>query len=439
MLKINSLKKKVVFLALVFTLVFNGVGPALKNNMLTIEANNANIAMAATKTAYVYYVSNGSLYRAMNDGTGGQMLINSFEGVNLKPAGNFLYYMYDEKSTTFLSFPLDGSKKTPTRFINDDILYYDTDGTNIYYMNSKGEIYVSPASERSDQAKLVTDMADTNYPRFSIINGTVYYNALKSGRTTWVASKAADGSGNIKWIAAGAFINPWFIHKNASNIYMMINTKPTETQYSTKCMVVAKISMNGTSAKVLNAKKPIDANAVYSGQWTNGYYIYNDNISFSGNDYNYAKAKACAINLKGKVIQLHTKGIREITDFGNGKLAYVDSDYKAYVSTVKSGKVTKKAVSVKDAWYIRNLASTGEIGATVLFTESGVYTLKSDLSLKKLVGVEWDLCKYNDTVDGLFYVNAGDNSRLYYLGSDGKTNIKIADEKVKNIPLISNY
>lgn len=436
MTTINSLMKKALSMAIAFILVFTGIGLAPGGIM---SATGAKFASAATSSAYVYYVSNGSLYRAKNDGTGGQMLLSSFEGINLKPAGNYLYYMYDEKSTTFLSFPLDGSKKIATRFIDDDILYYDTDGTNIYYMNSKGAIYVSPANEKADQAKLLTDMADTNFPRFSIINGKVYYNALKSGRTTWVASKATDGSGQVEWIAQGAFINPRYIQKDASNIYMMLNTNPTEKSYSTKCMVLTKISMKSGTAKALNAKAPLDYNAVSSGQWTNNYYIYNDNISVSNGKFNYAKAKAYAISMKGKKIKLHTKGIVEITDCKSGKLAFVDSDYKAYVSTIASGKAKKKTISIKDAWYVRNLASTGTLGATVFFTGSGVYSLQSNLSLKKLVGVEWDLCMYDDSVDGLFYVNAGDNNRLYYLGSDGKTNIKVSDETVKDISLISNY
>jgi len=430
---IKSLSKRLACAIITLSLVFTGMGFSRAE---TAASTGGSTTLSG---AYVYYVSNGALYRAKSDGTSNQKLLSSFEGVKLKPAGNYLYYMYDEKSTTFLSLPLDGSKKIATRFIDDEILYYDTDGTNIYYMNDKGEIYVSPANPKSNEAKLVTDMADTNYPRFSIINGKVYYNALKSGRTTWVAAKAADGSGQVQWVTAGALLDPWFIHKDASNIYMMVNTKPTETRYSTKCMVLTSIPINGESPKVLNAKAPLDYNAVYSGQWTNSYFIYNDKVTVSNGKYNYAKAQAFAIDMKGKSIKLHTKGIVEIADFGAGKLAFVDSDYKAYVSTIASGKAAAKVVSIKDAWYIRNLASTGKTGATVLFTGSGVYTLQPDLSLKKLVGIEWDLCMYDDNVDGLFYVNAGDNSRLYYLGSDGKTNIKISDEKVKDITLISNY
>jgi hypothetical protein len=430
---IKELSKRLTCAIVTLALVLTGMG------FTKIEAAAASGNGTALSGAYVYYVSNGALFRAKSDGTSNQKLLSSFEGVNLKPAGNYLYYMYDEKSTTFLSLPLDGSKKMATRFIDDDILYYDTDGTNIYYMNDKGEIYVSPANAKSDQAKLVTDMADTNYPRFSIVNGKVYYNALKSGRNTWVAAKAADGSGQVQWVTAGAFLEPWFTHKDASNIYMMVNTKPTETRYSTKCMVLACVPMNGGSPKVLNAKTPLDYNAVYSGQWTNDYFIYNDKIAVKNGKYDYSKANAFAIDMKGKSIKLHTKGIVEIADFGAGKLAFVDSDSKAYVSTIASGKATSKAVSIKDAWYIRNLASTGKTGATVLFTKSGVYTLQANLSLKKLIGIEWDLCMYDDSVDGLFYVNAGDNSRLYYLGSDGATNIKVSDEKVKDISLISNY
>ncbi|MNP52657.1 hypothetical protein D3C76_1470660 [compost metagenome] len=62
--------------------------------------------------------------------------------------------------------------------------------------------------------------------------------------------------------------------------------------------------------------------------------------------------------------------------------------------------------------------------------------MNSDLSTKKMVGVEWDLCRFEDGIDGVFYVNAGDNGRLYRMNGDG-TSVKLADEKVSRIVLIT--
>ncbi len=438
MLKLKFIVKVTAFMILTFALVFTGIGFTSSGNISSTGIASVNTVQAASDSAYVYYVSNSVLYRVKSDGTGYQQLLNNFFGYDMKVAGDYLYYMYDEKSTTFMCYPMDGSKKIPYRFIDARIVYFNTDGKNVYYMNDEGEIYVSPATATAKETKLVTDMADTNFPVFSVIDGKVYYNALKDGRTTWVASKSADGSGQAQYISPGAFEGSRFVHKDASNIYMMINTKPTETQYSTKCMVLASIPKKGGAAKTLNAKAPLDFNAVYSGSWTKNYFVYNNGVLAGAKDWDYSKAKAYAIDMKGKSIELHNKGIVEITDFENGKLAFVDSDYKGYVSTISAGKASKKAVAIKDAWYVRNLGSNGDSGATAIFADTGVYILKSDLSLKKVAGPEWELCRPSDEVGGLFYVNAGDNNRLYYLGSDGVTNKKLSEEKkVTKIVLIS--
>lgn len=400
-----------------------------------------NNALAASDTAYCYYVSNSNLYRVKNDGTGNQKLVSNFYGVNLKVAGNYIYYMYDEKSSTSLSLPKDGSANMPTRFIDDSILYYETDGTNIYYMNDEGEIFRSPANAKANEAKLIADMADTEFPSFSIINGRIYYNGLKNGRKTWVASKAADGSGQVQWIAEGAIPGNQYIHTDSKNITFAVDTKPYDT-ISTDCVIFYSIPLKGGAAKAINAKSPLDVNAVFTGMWTNNYYIYNKGVEWieEEEEWDYSNAKGYAFDLTGKSIQLHTKGIVEVVDCGTNKLAFVDSDYNGFVTTIASGKATKKALNIKDAWYVRDLKSGIEIGATVFFADTGCYILQSDNSLKKIMGEEWQRCKYDDAVDGLFYVNAGDNMRLYYIGADGKTNIKLSDEKkVTRIVLISKY
>lgn len=439
MTKMNSLIKCTSCIIIALALVFTGAGLTKSKEGILPSLEILNKASAASDTAYAYYVSNSVLYRVKNDGTGNQKLLNNFYGVNLKVAGNYLYYMYDEKSSTFLSLPLDGSAAMPTRFIDARIVYYDTDGTNIYYMNDEGEIYRSPANANAKEAKLVADMADTNYPSFSIINGKIYYNALKNGRTSWVASKAADGSGQVQWIASGAFPDSWYVHKDNTNVYMMVNSKPEE-KYSTNSMLLYSIPQKSGAAKALNSKAPLDVNAVYSGMWTNNYFVYNKDVKYGSGEWDYSKAKGYAIDLKGKSIQLHTRGIIEIADCGTNKLAFVDSDYKGFVGTISAGKVSKKDLNIKNAGYARDLKSGSEIGPTAFFAQGGGYILQPDLSLKKVVGEEWQECMYDDAVDGLFYINAGDNLRLYYLGADGSTNIKLSDEKkVTGIVLISKY
>ncbi|MCY6369343.1 DUF5050 domain-containing protein [Clostridium ganghwense] len=435
MKKITSMLRQTFCTLLSCLFVFTGVMVA------QAALSPAVVAKAATASdnAYVYYVSNGSLYRVMSDGTKEQRLVNSFQGVQLTPAGNYLYYMYDERSTTLLRIPMDGSAVLPSRF-QSDVVHFVVDGDFIYYMNDKGAIYrASVNAKKASEAKLITDMADTKHPGFVVIEGRVYYNALKSGRTTWVASKAANGSGQVQWIASGAIPNPWFTRTDKTSIYMMINTKPEETRYSLNCMVLYSIPKKGGAAKALNLKTPLNANSVYSGWWTNGYFLFNNGISLDLNgEYDYTTSKGCIMDMKGNMIQIHDTGIYEIANIAPNKLVFVDAYGNAFVSTLNNNKiVNKKQLSINYAGYVRNLMTDGKVGATMLFAQSGAYMLQPDLSLKKMVGIEWDLCMYKDNVPGFFYVNAGDNGRLYHMNNDGKTSTKLSDKKVKRIVLIS--
>lgn len=409
------------------------------SNPTTSASTQTEVASITSNTAFVYYVSNGSLYRVKSDGTKAQKLLSSFTGVELTPVENYLYYMYDERSTTLLRIPMDGSAKIASRF-QSDVVYYAADGGYIYYMNDKGAIYRAPGNAKNaSEAKLITDMADVNYPQFSIVDGRVYYNALKSGCTTWVASKAADGSGQVQWVAEGAIPSSWYVHTDNSSIYLMVNTKPEETRYSLDCMVLYSLPRKGGEAKAINPKAPIDTNAVNSGWWVNGYFIYNNGIELGSEDeYDYKKGQGFAIDINGNAIQLHNTGIHEAANVGTNKLVFVDADGKAFVSTINGSKVeSKKELPISDAWYVRNLVTDGKVTATMLFANSGTYMLQSDLSLKKIVGVEWDLCIYRDDVPGFFFVNAGDNGRLYHMSSNGETSTKLCDEKVNRIVLIS--
>lgn len=421
--------KRTVFALLVFTIVFGGV-------------NTKSVKAESSAEAIVYYVSNGDLFMAKTDGSPSVKVRDNFDGVEIKPAGDYMYYMYDETATVLLRFSPSDPKAILGNFSGSmSIVHYETVGDMIYYMNDKGAIYSASANATSAKdGKLVVDMADKNYPFFSVEGGRVYYNALKDGRKTWVASKSADGSGQTQFIAAGAFEDNYYVRANDKSVSIMVNTKPEETDYSTDCMVLYTLPIQGGAAKAINAKTPLDVNAVYSGSWTNDYYLYNKGIRLgSDGEYDYTKGKGFLLQKDGKSIQLHKTTIYEIADFGTNKLAIVDGSGKAYVNTLANGKVTStKPIALSNVGYVRNLMSNKKVKSTVLFGETGAYTLNTDLSIKKMVGVEWDLCGYQDDVAGIFYINAGDNGRLYRMNDDGKTSIKLADEeKVSRIVLIT--
>ena len=429
MRKINFIFKKVACTIITLALVFTSM-------------NFTNVDAATTSTTYVYYISDDSLFRVASNGANEQLILSDFSGDDLTPVGNYLYYTSDEEE--FMRIAMDGSEEEPSYFTDEEILYYETDGTYIYYLNSDGEIYRSLANADSTEAKLVIDMVDTSCPEFFIVNGQIYYNALKNGKTTWAASKAVSGSGNVRWIAAGAFPGPWYMSKDSVNIYTMIDTNPHNT-LSTNCMVLYTIPIKGGAPKAINGKAPIDANAVFSGKWANGYYLYNKDIKYDSDEeeYDYKTGKGYVIDTKGKIIQIHTKGVIEIANLGTDKLVFIDSDHKAYVCTIKAGKATnKKAISIKDASWVYNLNKGGKIALPLICANStgDTYILKSDLTLQKLAGVDNKGCIYVDNNEGLFYTNTKDNGKLYYMSSDGKTTKKLSNqEDVFDILLLSKY
>lgn len=72
--------------------------------------------------------------------------------------------------------------------------------------------------EKAAEGTLFTDMIDVEFPAFTVVEDRIYYNALRNGRTTWVASKNADGTGAVQWIAAGALESSYFARMDGSSL-----------------------------------------------------------------------------------------------------------------------------------------------------------------------------------------------------------------------------
>ncbi|OAB36801.1 hypothetical protein PMSD_10830 [Paenibacillus macquariensis subsp. defensor] len=419
--------RRTIFTLLIFTLVFASV---------SIGSTQA----APTNAAVVYYVSNGDLYSVKTDGSHSVKVRENFKGVEIKPAGNYMYYM-DEETAELFRFSLSDTAALSEDFDGDvQTVDYVTVGDMIYFMSVKGGIYsVSANAKNTSEAKLIVKSKDSITPNFAVAGGRIYYNTFREGYEPWVVSKSVDGSGPIKWIAAGGFDHSDFVRATPTTLSIMVNTKPFETEYSLNCMVLYTMPINGGPVKAANPKNPLDTNAVYSGSWTNDYYLYNKGILLdSDGDYDYTKGKAFLLQKDGKSIQLHKTSVFEVVDFGAKKLAFVDGSGKTSVSTIANSKVTStKAVALSDVDYISNLFNDKVVKTTMLFGESGAYTLNADLSIKKIVGVEADSFRYEKNIDGIFFVNTGDNSRLYRMSEDGQTSVKLADEKVSSIVLIT--
>ncbi|MRN52312.1 DUF5050 domain-containing protein [Paenibacillus monticola] len=397
---------------------------------------------AASVEGYVYYVTDSDLYRVRTDGGTAQKISEDFEGTGLESSGNYLYFTYDENSTDLQRLSLTDPDALITSVGGDKkIINYKLDGGFLYFMDDQGSIYRSLANtENDEEATLIADSANPEYPDFTIVGNRIYYNALKDGSTSWVTSKAKDGSGVVQWIAKGVIPNTNYAHMNSTNLYLLVNTQPEETQYSRNCMVLYTLSLNGGSPKAINAKTPLDLNSAYSGMWASDYYLINKGMVLGANDdYDYSKAKGFLMDKNGKTFQLSQTGVKDIADLGGNKFAYVDAKNKTYVSTIANGKVTTtKALALSNADLVLTLNNGDKIGSAVFFSSTGAYVLNANLTLTKMIGVNWDNVAFTDNIPSIYYVNAGDHDNLYRMNADGKTTLKLSSVPTESIPLVSS-
>jgi len=433
MRKRNLISKRVIFSLLVSVFVFIGTIGGAAQSFAASEGSSV--------TGYIYYVSNDDLYRAKTDGSSTQKIAEDFEGTGAESTGQYLYFMYDDSSTSLQRLSLTDPNALITSFGGDKtILKYLLDGNYIYFIDDMGGLYRSLANAEDDsQITLVADNVDSDFPNITIINGRVYYNALKDGATTWAASKAANGSGNVQWIASGAIQGASLTNYNANTVFLMIDTIPTETEYSLNSMVLYSLPIYGGNPKAANAKSPLDLNAVFSGFWSSNYYLFNKGVKLDADgDYNFATGKAHLIDKNGKIMQLSQTSVIEIAELGNNKLTYVDGKGKAYICTIANGKITgTKALPMTNVNHVRNIKYGPSAGSTVFFTTTDAYVLNADFTLTKMAGVEWDYSVYAENVPGIYYINGKDGDKLYRFSNDGKSKLKLTTDAITEILLIS--
>ncbi|WP_019911282.1 DUF5050 domain-containing protein [Paenibacillus sp. HW567] len=424
--------KRVLFTLLAGVLVSIG---ALGGGKLTPTAS------AASENGYVFYTSEDTLYRVPAAGGTIQKLAENFEGTDVEATDKYLYFLTGDSSSQLQRLSLTEADPLINSFAaTKNIVFYLVEGDFLYFMDSTGKIYRSLANAADDsQIKQIVSNADIEFPGFSVVNGRIYYNALKDGANTWAASKSRDGSGNVQWIAKGAIPSSRFIHPSNNTVSVMVDTKPEETYYSLSCMVLYTLPINGGNAKAVNVNSPLDANATLSGGWSNDYFVYNKGVTVDDDDnFIYSKSKAYAIDKAGKVFQFSQTSVISLSDMGGGKLAYVGSNGKGYVSTVVNGKVTStKPVELSNVKHVAKFKNGTASGQTVFFATKGAYALNANLTLTKLNGVDWDNSAFNEKVAGIYYWNTEDNDNLYRMSTDGKSKIKLSETTVDSIETIS--
>ncbi|OKP98072.1 DUF5050 domain-containing protein [Paenibacillus sp. P46E] len=429
MKKIQRLAKRLGCILLAGVLISSALGVG----KLTPHAS-----AAAAENGYAYYSSeDGALYRVPTAGGSAQMISEYFEGSYLNATSKYLYFFDNEDTSKLQRLSLTEPGALISNFAGDkDILFYQIEGDFIYFMDDNGVIYRSLADAADDtQIKQIANNADTEFPGFSVENGRIYYNVLKNGTNTWAASKSRDGSGNVQYIAQGAIPSYSYIHSSPSTVSVMVDIKPAETYYSLNSMVLYTLPVNGGNPKAANAKSPLDANATYSGFWSNDYYVYNKGVTVDDNDdYVYSKSKSYAIDKNGKSFQLNQSGVVSLADMGGNKLAYVGSNGKGYISTIANGKVTStKTLALSQVTNVYNLKNGTAAGQIIFYASGGAYAVNADLSLTKLNGVTWDNSSIFNDVSGIYYYNAEDNQSLYKMSADGKTKLKLTDGPVSEI------
>lgn len=434
--KLHLFTKKNVCFLFIFTLLFTSFD--------TVTAPKAEAAVTAS--GYVYYTSDNDLFRIKTDGTGAALIMEDFDvpSTALNRGGKYLYYLSYNGSTTLLRLPIDGTATEDEIFYNDVLHYSIVNGT-LYYMTSAGKIYsVSANAAAVSEAKQIADKADTDFEEFKIIDGKIYYNTVRNGRSTWVASKAVTGAGQVQYIAAGAIEQDHHIQTTANSVNIIVNTKPEEQFYSLDCIVLYSVPKKGGAAKALNLNAPIDANAAYSGRWaTNTYYLFNKDIRLdSEGHFNYNTGKGYLLNTSGKTFSLHSTGVYGVANVGTDKIAFIDSANKGYVATIKNNKViSKKNLNISKLYSVYNIMSGGKIASTIFFGDNASYLLKSDLSVQKIPGLNGDFMRINDDIDGIYYIN--DDSKdagygqLFHLSSDGKTATMLSEQTISRVLLVA--
>lgn len=407
------------------------------------------LAKSEDSVGWIYFLKYGSnaseIWRVKSDGstkTPERVSANFSIGKENKDylvrGGDYFYYLSNGTSLFRIpdKMPEEGQHSRILVDHDNDTLDFKVDGDYVYYLNDKNRIIRFKANavdnkEITATSKEIVNMIDPNFKFFFIMDGRLYFNALKDGRTTWVASRPVDGSGKTQWICAGALEASSMAQKNGKNLYMLVNTNPKETQYSTDCMVLYEVPLKGGVGKGKNTKK-IDLNGIYSGMWTEKYFVYTNNVTYDENDN--PMGTAMALDLNGKSFKLHDKYIYEIVNVDGGTKHVFTDGYKTYSATITSkGISTKKDLKVNNTFYVRNLKANEKVRNTALFGSKGTYILDNKLKATKLVGVEWDVCFYYNDIAGIFYINAGDEGKLYKASEDGKQKIKLTDDKILRI------
>ncbi len=407
-------------------------------------------AGAADRPFYVYYNESDRLYRVRTDNGQIELVVKSAHAyLRGSRAGKYLVCWSDShpgggrETGTVHRFAMDGSLQATKGSISS-VYEFSTKGDSIYFVAKPPKpsetlaIYRMPSGytkpERDgnyqDSLPPIADGIDKRFTNFEFIDGKIFYTALRNGSEHWIACKSENGTGNVTWICKGAFSNSYkqWIVETSDFIYMLVNTDPTETQYSTSCMVLYKVPRKGGKAVALNAKKPLDVNAVYSGRWADDVYVYNNGIkdAISRQDgirgWNFDNAVGYALDLAGRRIKISDDGVIEMARIGANQYVYCDGYGDVYTCTIKGGKVSekKKRKGASEIFYVRNLKSGGKRKSTLMAGYKGTYLLNADMTIKKLIGVEWETVFLFDDMDGYLYTNAGDKNRLYYLSSNGK-------------------
>ncbi len=428
-MKFNFVRKVSAFLAFIFILT------AIPSKLY-----------ASDGLGWVYFLKYGGnsseIWRVKSDGSSKEpeKVSSNFDTSKdyddyINRGGDYFYYLKDSGFMFRIpaQYPVSGQSSRIIVDNDNTILNYRIVGDYVYILNEKKVIKRFPVNaanttEIKNSSVEIANMIDGNNPAFFVEENRIYYNALKDGRELWVASRAADGSGEVTWICPGVLDYASLAQRVGDAIYMIVNTNPTETQYSTNCMVLYHVPVAGGVGTALS--EAVDVNAIYSGMWTDKYYMFNDNVEDDG----FPTGEAKLIGLDGTITELHDMYVFEIVNVdGGNKYVFVDG-YGTLSADIVGGVVSNVTdIEVADTYYVRNLMTNGEIRTTALFGENGTYVLNKNLEATKLVGVEWDMCLYRDDVNGIFYINAGDDGKLYKSNEDGTERIKLTDDKVLQI------
>lgn len=424
-------------------------------------------AVANDRVLNVYYNQNGKMYKVSTGAERKPIVFSKMNTDMSTVAYRGVDLLIAQSKNTLFSYQYLGETQNKQAVFSKDVVNFRIDGNYVYYVKdmpnldthriyrtnlNNPRLYDKSNSIEElvyESEEEVANMIASNYIDFSIFSDQIYYTARRNGNQLWTASKALDGKSPTRWIAKGAFRGDYVVpgYLTNQNVYIWININPSVTKFSSKCMVLYRVPLKAGKATAINMKTPLDLNAWLTGFWVGGYYYYNPGVIWVAEGkqdgyFDYKDAVGQMIDLPGHTIKVNANGIFRMVQMDENRYIFTDKDGGVYTCSITDGMIKSiNKFKIPESYGLQNIYSGGKRVSTLIMGKNGNtnYLIRSDVSsLQKLnIGIKnWWHPEIFGNYDGLIYTNSDDESKLYWLSSDGQINRVLTSVAVENIYFI---